>query len=93
MESLDTVEKTNAVFARLRERARMRSPELREEWFEATLFKTRTLHVEDYLAEAERNARTLARTPESAPTYDFIREVVEAQLMALVQALYRDEPR
>ena len=50
----ETRGKTEAVFARLRERAALFPPELTHEWFDQGLFKTRSTQVMDYLAEAEK---------------------------------------
>ncbi|MFU8784168.1 primosomal replication protein PriC [Aliidiomarina sp.] len=82
--------KTAAVFRALRERAQRRSPELTREWFAQSVFKTRSDKVVAYLDEAEKNARMLAEISPSSPTYPFVRDVVEQQLNALVQALYKD---
>ncbi|MCH8492420.1 MAG: primosomal replication protein [Idiomarina sp.] len=82
--------KTAAVFRALRERAQRRSPELTREWFAQSVFKTRSDKVAAYLDEAEKNARMLAEMSPASPTYQFVSDVVEQQLNALVQALYRD---
>lgn len=82
--------KTAALFRALRERAQRRSPELTREWFAQSVFKTRSDQVVAYLDEAEKNARMLAEIPSSSPTYSFVRDEVEQQLNALVQALYTD---
>lgn len=81
--------KTEAVFARLRERAAQFPPELSHEWFDQGLFKTRSTQVMDYLAEAERNANALHDLRADSPVYGFMNNVVQQQLSALVQALYR----
>ncbi|WP_194755285.1 primosomal replication protein PriC [Aliidiomarina indica] len=86
----ESTAKTEAVFERLRERAQRHPPELTEAWFEPGLFKTRSSHVDDYLKEAEANAYKLAQVPPDAPVFDYMNQVVQAQLTALVQALYRN---
>lgn len=84
-----TLAKTAALFTALRERAAQRPAHLKREWFNQSLFKTRSDEVAAYLNEAERNALKLAEIPPSSPVYNYFSEVVEAQLQALVQALYR----
>ncbi|RUO19351.1 hypothetical protein CWE08_10275 [Aliidiomarina iranensis] len=81
--------KIEAVFAKLRERAAHRPPELKREWFTQSLFKSRSYLVADYIAEAEVNALRLAEVGKDSPMYPLLHEVVDAQLVALVQALYR----
>lgn len=85
----ETQGKTEAVFAQLRERAQRFPPELNEEWFDQGLFKTRSTEINDYLAEAEKNAYSLLRLDPSSPLYGFMSSAVQEQLTALVQALYR----
>lgn len=86
----ESTEKTEAVFQALRERAQQHPPELHEAWFEPGLFKTRSAFVDDYLKEAQTNAEKLAQVPPDAPVFDYMNQVVQAQLTALVQALYRN---
>lgn len=86
----NNLEKTQEVFSRLRERAALRAPELQDAWFEATLFNTQSGLIDDYLAEAEHTAKLLAATSTTAATYDLIVDRCNAQLTALVQALFRD---
>lgn len=88
--SSESAAKTAAVFRALRERAARRSPELTREWFAQSVFKTRSDQVAAYLDEAEKNALMLAGMSPGSPTYHFVHDVVEQQLNALVQALYRD---
>lgn len=85
----DSLAKTEAVFTTLRARAQRRPPELTREWFDQSLFKTRSNQVSAYLDEAEANARKLAELPPDSPVFNLMNEVVQEQLTALVQALYR----
>ncbi|EGN74442.1 Primosomal replication protein priB and priC [Idiomarina sp. A28L] len=85
----DSLAKTEAVFEKLRERAEQRPPELTREWFDQALFKTRSNQVSAYLDEAETNARRLAEVPPDSPVFNIMNEIVQEQLTALVQALYR----
>ncbi|CUS49463.1 MAG: primosomal replication protein N'' PriC [Idiomarinaceae bacterium HL-53] len=82
----------SALFEKLEQQCQQFEGELNKQWFEDSLFQTRSTYLREYIREARNNAERLLQLSPEKKGYDWLAERLEAQLNALSRALFRFQP-